>query len=46
MKQYNLEHRYIDVLINDFASVFWNDKLKFDSIITDRKLFVKIILFN
>lgn len=41
MEQYNLEGRYIDVLVNDFASVFWKSGLEFDSIITDRKLFVE-----
>ncbi|RZC34191.1 tRNA (guanine(10)-N2)-methyltransferase -like, partial [Asbolus verrucosus] len=35
MKQYNLEHKYLDVLINDFASPFWRDCVEFDSIITD-----------
>lgn len=37
MKQYNLEDRYVDVLVNDFSIVFWKEGFKFDSIITDRK---------
>ncbi|XP_060524759.1 tRNA (guanine(10)-N2)-methyltransferase homolog [Cylas formicarius] len=35
MRQYNLEHRYLDILVNDFSMVFWKDSMKFDSIITD-----------
>ncbi|XP_008201367.1 tRNA (guanine(10)-N2)-methyltransferase homolog [Tribolium castaneum] len=35
MEQYNLQHKYLDVLINDFASSFWRDDVEFDSIITD-----------
>ncbi|XP_076275564.1 tRNA (guanine(10)-N(2))-methyltransferase TRMT11 [Rhynchophorus ferrugineus] len=35
MKQYNLEHKYVDVLVNDFAMVFWKDAFEFDAIITD-----------
>ncbi|KAJ3664594.1 hypothetical protein Zmor_000150 [Zophobas morio] len=35
MDQYNLQHRYLDVLINDFALSFWRDNVEFDSIITD-----------
>lgn len=35
MEQYNLSHRYIDVLVNDFASPFWRDDVRFDCIITD-----------
>lgn len=37
MRQYNLEHRYLDVLINDFSSPSWKDGIQFDAIITDRK---------
>lgn len=37
MTQYNLQHRYLDVLVNDFAIPFWRDNIEFDSIITDRK---------
>lgn len=37
MEQYNLEGRYLDVLVNDFAQTFWKDQLQFDCIITDRK---------
>uniref|UniRef100_A0AAR5QI18 tRNA (guanine(10)-N(2))-methyltransferase TRMT11 n=1 Tax=Dendroctonus ponderosae TaxID=77166 RepID=A0AAR5QI18_DENPD len=35
MKQYNLGHKYIDVLINDFSLPFWRDSMEFDAIITD-----------
>ncbi|KAK5650812.1 hypothetical protein RI129_001841 [Pyrocoelia pectoralis] len=35
MEQYSLQDKYIDVLINDFATSFWRDDIKFDSIITD-----------
>ncbi|XP_074030901.1 tRNA (guanine(10)-N(2))-methyltransferase TRMT11 [Leptinotarsa decemlineata] len=35
MKQYNLEHRYLDVLVNDFSVPFWRDDFQFDAIITD-----------
>lgn len=35
MQQYNLESQYLDVLVQDFATNFWRDNLKFDSIITD-----------
>lgn len=37
MKQYQLEHRYLDVLVKDFATPFWKDSFLFDAIITDRK---------
>lgn len=35
MQQYNLGHRYLDVLVNDFSVPFWKDEFKFDAIITD-----------
>ncbi|KAH1029021.1 hypothetical protein HUJ05_002327 [Dendroctonus ponderosae] len=35
IKQYNLSHKYIDVLINDFSLSFWRDSMEFDAIITD-----------
>ncbi|XP_030758341.1 tRNA (guanine(10)-N2)-methyltransferase homolog [Sitophilus oryzae] len=35
MQQYNLGHKYLDVLVNDFAMVFWKDSLEFDAVITD-----------
>lgn len=35
MKQYNLGHRYLDVVVNDFAMIFWKDSFEFDAIITD-----------
>lgn len=37
MAQYNLDHKYLDVLVNDFAIQFWKEDLRFDAIITDRK---------
>lgn len=36
MEQYGLGHKYLDVLVNDFAMPFWKPELTFDSIITDR----------
>lgn len=41
MKQYKLEDKYLDVLINDFTTSFWRDGIEFDSIITDRKYSLK-----
>ncbi|XP_057651094.1 tRNA (guanine(10)-N2)-methyltransferase homolog [Diorhabda carinulata] len=35
MKQYNLEHKYLDVMVNDFSVSFWKDTVQFDAIITD-----------
>ncbi|KAG5887575.1 hypothetical protein JTB14_009983 [Gonioctena quinquepunctata] len=35
MKQYNLEHLYLDALVNDFSLPFWRDDFQFDAIITD-----------
>ncbi|CAH1975401.1 unnamed protein product [Acanthoscelides obtectus] len=35
MKQYNMEHRYMDVLVNDFATPFWREDFRFDAVITD-----------
>ncbi|KAK9758431.1 putative RNA methylase family UPF0020 [Popillia japonica] len=35
MAQYNLDHKYLDVLVNDFAIQFWKEDLRFDAIITD-----------
>ncbi|KRT83661.1 methyltransferase [Oryctes borbonicus] len=35
MAQYGLDHKYIDVLVNDFAIQFWKDDIRFDAIITD-----------
>lgn len=47
MKQYKLEHKYIDVMVNDFALIFWRDGIKFDSILTDRKFkFINFVNFN
>lgn len=45
MKQYNLEHRYLDVLVNDFAASFWKDSIQFDSIITDREWKIWFCIF-
>lgn len=38
MKQYGLEHQYLDVIVTDFALPLWKDGLVFDAIIADRKL--------
>ncbi|CAG9859883.1 unnamed protein product [Phyllotreta striolata] len=35
MEQYDLSHRYLDVLVNDFSASFWRNDFKFDAIITD-----------
>uniref|UniRef100_A0A1Y1KZH7 Uncharacterized protein n=4 Tax=Photinus pyralis TaxID=7054 RepID=A0A1Y1KZH7_PHOPY len=35
MEQYCLQDKYIDVMVNDFATSFWRDDIRFDSIITD-----------
>ncbi|CAH1183253.1 unnamed protein product [Phaedon cochleariae] len=35
MKQYNLENRYLDVLVNDFSVSFWRSNIELDAIITD-----------
>ncbi|XP_058467053.1 tRNA (guanine(10)-N2)-methyltransferase homolog [Malaya genurostris] len=35
LKQYGCESLYVDVLVSDFSRSVWNDRLKFDSIITD-----------
>lgn len=43
MEQYNLQHKYLDVLINDFSLCFWRDCVEFDAIITDRKLVYCVI---
>lgn len=37
MAQYDLVHRYLDVLVNDFTTPTWRSDLIFDSIVTDRK---------
>lgn len=36
MTQYNLQHRYLDVLVNDFSMPIWKDNFQVDAIITDR----------
>ncbi|KAK9878924.1 hypothetical protein WA026_003747 [Henosepilachna vigintioctopunctata] len=35
MKQYNLSHKYLDILVNDFSISFWRSDFKWDAIITD-----------
>lgn len=37
MKQYNLQHLYLDVFVGDFANYPLKENLTFDSIICDRK---------
>ena len=39
LKQYGLEHRYIDMLVADAASSIWRQTEIFDAIVTDRKHF-------
>lgn len=38
LEQYNCSDRYLDVVVADFSNTLWRNELKFDSIITDRKL--------
>ena len=38
LKQYNCAHYYMDVVVADFSNPLWSDRLKLDSIITDRGL--------
>ena len=38
LRQYGLEHRYVDMLVADAASSIWRQKEIFDAIVTDRKL--------
>lgn len=38
LRQYNCEHLYIDVLVSDFSKSIWSDNIRFNSIITDRKI--------
>nr|XP_022900197.1 tRNA (guanine(10)-N2)-methyltransferase homolog [Onthophagus taurus] len=35
MIQYNLEDKYLDVLVNDFTICYWKENFLFDAIITD-----------
>ncbi|KAF6213186.1 hypothetical protein GE061_010902 [Apolygus lucorum] len=35
MKQYGFAHRYVDVVVADFALPLWHDSFKLDAIITD-----------
>lgn len=45
MRQYDLEHKYLDVLVNDFSVSFWKDDFQFDSIVTDRKESRIVVVF-
>ena len=38
LKQYNLERKYIDVIVADSSSNYIHENFLFDAIITDRKL--------
>lgn len=38
LRQYGLEHRYVDMLVADAASSIWRQQEIFDAIVTDRKL--------
>ncbi|CAD7083729.1 unnamed protein product [Hermetia illucens] len=35
LEQYNCADRYVDVIVSDFSNPIWNDRIRFDSIITD-----------
>lgn len=37
LRQYGCEQLYVDVLVSDFSNSIWNERITFDSIITDRK---------
>lgn len=37
LKQYNCADRYMDVVVADFSNPLWSKRIKFDSIITDRR---------
>lgn len=37
LEQYNCADRYVDVIVSDFSNPIWNDRIRFDSIITDRE---------
>lgn len=43
LRQYGLEHRYIDMLIADAASSIWRQQEIFDAIVTDRKDFTYLV---
>ena len=36
LRQYGLEHRYVDMLVADAASSVWRQQEVFDAIVTDR----------
>lgn len=38
LKQYNCAQYYMDVVVADFSNPLWSNRLKLDSIITDREL--------
>ena len=46
MRQYNLVHRYLDVLVGDASRPVWSSKVRFDSIITDRNYCSVIFIIN
>ena len=39
LRQYGLEHCYIDMLIADAASSIWRQQEIFDAVITDREFY-------
>lgn len=43
MKQYGLEHRYLDLVVTDFSLPMWKEGWEFDAIITDR-MYRQIVL--
>ena len=45
LRQYGLEHRYVDMLVADAASSIWRHKEIFDAIVTDRKHFLLSLLW-
>lgn len=44
LRQYNCDRLYVDVLVSDFSKSVWRDNVRFDSIITDRKFFVRSLV--
>lgn len=42
MHQYGKSSYYLDVLVSDFSRPLWRSNMRVDSIITDRKLFVRL----
>lgn len=37
LRQYELEHKYLDLVVTDFSQPLWKENWQFDAIITDRK---------